>query len=1131
MKKHLLMSLAILTAAGFTASAQTILSEDFENGKTTHDYDQVAAGDGWTVSNGYKGDQRKYNWFNYFSLPGENNNNSTITGNNCAACDGSIFGEGDGCGPREELLITPELDLNGDYQLTFSFKVSPMNAYDKSRYDLQVRVITDDDLNNAETIFSIQNEKMLRESGVTVFPIPDWSIYTPKVDLSDFKGEKVKLAFVYKMMADIGNIVYLDDISVSKFEAPTGPKPSINLERYDFGTLYVSQKRYSDIFTLTNVGKDGLKVTSVDVPSGVTCTLDPTSVNLDRYRSVNFQLCYEASLTSAAKGDVVVHTNGGDITIPVSVNKQIVPDGYYLESFEGYFPPAGWNNNGWSPTYYALEGDQSAVGNGGYGKTTLTSPRLDLTDGGNVTFTFFNQFEGEESDVPYYDITLEVSTDGGKTWAQKWTSANAPLNTVQTATVKLGYGDDNSYIRWSYPAVDTDDEGAFEHSTFFLDGVLLPNVYGADDVPMTAKIVSPKNGEENVYPRDIKLEWEPAQFAQGYKLYLGTTSAATEQINGEDLGNVLSYVVPVCDYETEYTWKIVAYNDKGDGKASTGHFTTQKDASVLAYPYEENFDAAELPTGWTSIPSGGQYARYWTKNEMFPYQNDGKTYGVFASMWLETGETSSIVTPEFQLLDDQPMSISFIWGDEHPRSLKVDPTGAVKKANVEPNNGASIDYFEINVDGEWKTLSTISENYADEDNEYKYWINEKVDLTPYMGKRVMFRWRHEALSGKDNGGSLTHVVLEVNESQKAAFNLSSWNAGKVNYEKAVDSGEIFTIINDGTSELVVKDVKFNTPNFTTTLKAGDKVAVDGVLPFSVRFDALKTASTLEDVEVEEELTVTFESGYSIVLPLLGTALPQGTYYYSFEPNDLDYIWDQDMTMIDADKRPGYTFSSYWVYYSMDGARCAFSAENDSKEHGMFEMMNPVSGNWALVGASPEDTAPDNWIISKKMKATTSSKFDFYARNWESLNSVLPDPKHHVTVYVSTGDNKKTTDFTDIVMRDTEMPFLDEKEWNHYEVDLKDYAGKEIYVALRHSATAATNLAFFDDFRFSNFDLDGSGVNEISAVDANADVEVYNLSGVRVATGKGLSTLDSLGKGLYIVKVKTADGSRAYRIMK
>lgn len=1125
MRKLLLTALA-LCSAGSLLQAQTILSEDFENGKTAHDYDRVAVGDGWTTINSYKGDERKFNWHNYYSDPKGEYSSSTISGANCAACDASIFEGRDGSGPREELLITPELNLDGTYQLQFSWKVSPMNAYDNSRYDLQVRVITDDDVNGAETVFSIQNEKMLRESGVTVFPIPDWAIYTSKVDLSDFKGEKVKLAFVFKMMAPIGNIAWIDDITVSKFEAPTGPQASLSLDRYNFGELFIGQKRYSDVITLTNIGKDGLKITGVDYPNGVSSNLDIEKVNLDKYRQVNFQLVYDASLTSAASGNVVFHTNGGDVSIAISASKQVVPADCYLENFEGFFPPAGWKANGWKGTHYALEGDQSAVGYGDLSVQTLTSPRLDLTDGGNVTFTFFNQFDGQETDDPFYFVTLEVSTDGGNTWKQKWTSADYEANTIQTATVKLGYGDDNSYIRWKYPAVEyIEDEGADEHPTFYLDGVLLPNVYGMYDVPQTAKIVSPKNGAENVYPNDIKLEWEPAQFAQGYKLYLGTSSAANEQIDGLDVGNVLTYTVPVCACETEFTWKVVAYNEYGDGRAATGHFTTQPDMSHDQYPYIEDFEGDDLPLGWNVIPTEGTYSKGWYKNDYKPYVKDGKKYGVFASYWIETGTWNAIMTPEFKLPEDKPMSISFVWGDEHPASLKVDESDQVRKNNMEPNNGASETFFEIRDNGEWKTLTTISEPWIDGD--YKYWINEKVDLSPYMGKTVMFRWRHVAYSGKDNGGSIAHIVLEENAPYKGAFNKAEWNAGKVNFNKATSSGDIYSITNNGTSDLTVKDVTFNTNHFSSSLKAGDKIGLDATELFSLRFDALDAAKANEGVAISDEMTVEFDGGYKMTLPVSGIALPEGTYYYSFEPNDLDYVWDQDMTMIDADNRPGYDFSSWWVYYSAGGSKCAFSAENDSYEHGMYGMMKPVSGIWALVGASPESVTPDNWIISKKMRATVLSKFDFYARNWETVNSVLPDPQHHVTVYVSTGDNTKTADFTDVVMRDTEMPFLGEGEWNHYEVDLSDYAGQDIYVALRHTATSPSNLAFFDDFCFSGFDREIGSVDDINTVDADAAIEVYNLSGVRVATGKGLGLIDTLNPGLYIVK---ADG-KTYKIVK
>ena len=72
---------------------------------------------------------------------------------------------------------------------------------------------------------------------------------------------------------------------------------------------------------------------------------------------------------------------------------------------------------------------------------------------------------------------------------------------------------------------------------------------------------------------------------------MGTNAEANDLIDGLDLGNVYTYTIPECDYETTYRWKVVAYNDKGDATtASTWKFTTQPDASVMEFPYTENFD-------------------------------------------------------------------------------------------------------------------------------------------------------------------------------------------------------------------------------------------------------------------------------------------------------------------------------------------------------------------------------------------------------------------------------------------------------------------------------------------------------------------------------------------------------------
>ncbi len=1128
MKKYYLPLIALALAAG--AQAQTILDEGFETGNTGDSPQPVAAGTGWTTVNSYAGSNTSYNWHNYYSDPAAESG-PTITGACCAAVDAPMsVNPTDGGGPREEILLSPELDLNDNYQLQFTFKVSPLNHSDKSRYDLQVRVVSGGNLAGAETVFSIQNEKMLRESGINGFPIDDWAPRTAKVDLSDFKGEKVKLAFVFKMFNESANIVWLDDVSVKQFTPATGPVASLSMDRYTFPSMYIGEKMYSDPITLVNMGRDGLRVTGIDCPDGVTTNLNPASVDLLAYQSVMFNVAYTASLTSVPQGKLTIHTTGGDVTIDITASKQFLPEGSSLETFEAYFPPAGWENKGWGWNDNAFEGDHCAYQTGGFGVTTLRSPRLDLLDGGQVSFSYFNAYDGDSA--PEYDVTLDVSYDGGATWQTKWTSDwhQESLNKVLTETVDLGLSTDNCYVRWTYPAVESDDEGAFEHSIFYLDRVVLPKVFGADGVPAAASNPTPKAGSDNIYPKGVTLSWSPAQFAEGYRLYLGTTSACDEVINGQDLGNALSIVLPDLAYETRYTWKVIPYNSKGDATTgiTTWTFTTQKDASIDTFPYEQNFTEPVgkdgLPTGWISTPST-QYNREWYINSMFKYNEDGNNYGIASTMWLATGDSNAMLSPDVEIPTDKPMSISFYWGDEHPADLKIDETGMVQKNNVVPNNGVSEMLFEIYADGQWTTLSTISENSGSD--EKKYWIKERHDLTAYAGKKVQFRWVHKSYSGRDNGGSVTHIVIDEAKGDYAAFNRSSWSVGKINYEKSIASGDLLTVFNLGKNDLTIKSATFATTNFTTSLKAGDVLPAGSTTPFTIQFDALQTSD-----QVQDNLTLEFEGGHTATLRVDGEALPRNTFYFSFEPNPLDYNWEEEFTMIDADKAPNYSIGSYWVHYSAGGIRGAFSCENDSKENGMYGMMSPVSGTHALVGASGESANADNWIISRKLVAGNNAKFDFYARNWESLNSVLPAPKHSVSVLVSTAGNTDTKEFTP-VLRTTEIPFLEAHNWNHYEVDLSAYAGQSVYVALRHTTSSPSNLAFFDDFTLSDFSVDASGIENVSAeendaIAEDARVEVYNINGVLVAAGFGPRTLDSLAKGFYVVK---AEGSKAFSILK
>lgn len=1122
MKKFYLFAMLAMTAMGI--QAQTLLDEDFETTSTESYSTPIGTLDGWSTVDSYSGTQKDFNWVNYYSSSGV----ITGSGKHCATCDGPTSSYyTDGVGPREEILLSPELKLDNTYQLSFTWVVSPMAFQTKSLYDLQVRIVEGDDVDDAETIFSIQSEEDLKESGI-VGSISGWTPYTSKLDLSEWQGKTIKIAFVYKMLTSYANSAYLDAIKVEQHNFATTPVASLNTTRYNYGEVYIGEKFYSEAIRLTNTGKKGLKIESIDLPQGVAINIDPTTVNLDNNEYVDFQLSYTASLTSPASATATIHTNGGDVAVDLSATKLSIPDGMSEETFEGYFPPAGWTNKGWTAATYAIEGDASAYSGVNIDATYLTSPRLDLTSGGTLKFTYYNQFDSEDGGTyQENDITVEVSTDGGKTWEAKWTfdyDNDEVQNKLITETVDLGMGTDNSYVRFHNTAVNYDtDSGAGEGANFYLDRVFLPNVYGLDGVPGTATLVAPKDSLTDVYPKAIKLEWAPAQFATGYKLYVGTSSAVNELVNGTDLGNTLSYTLASAPYETMVYWKVVPYNAKGDNaNAPVWHFTTQKDASVHELPYSEDFTGVKtLPEGWTSANQNAGYAegetgysnRNWSVNSIY-----GNEAPCLNNMWLPTGGTAWVATPEFTLPAGKEVRISFDWVDTHVSNAVKDESGLLKKENLTPDNGTTKVTFEVNADGAWKELSYLSTAVADS----KYWLHETIDLSEYAGQTVQFRWMHYGLSGTDRGAGLDNVLLEVVESDKAEFNKAEWKAGKVNYGKAVNSGDQFSIINRGSQTLKVKSVSFDSANFTSSLAAGTEIPVGEGVKFNIQFNALQTAG-----EVGDEMVVTFESGYTVSFPVEGEALAEDVRYYSFEDNTLDYQWTDDFTLIDVDGVATCPFNCYGTEFPQNGGVYAFAVAYERPNH---DNVAPISGDAFLIPGSPysEDTKGDNWIVSQKLAIKSGATFDFYCRNWESNQSIIPDAKHKVQVLVSETSNTDRTSFTALLSE--EIPFLDREDWQHYTVGLSAYAGKEIYVAVRDYNDAFALAAFYDDFTFTHVGQSATSIQTInSEISDNALVSVYNVNGVQVAQGTGISTLRSLQKGIYVVKVSDGTTVKTLRV--
>lgn len=132
--------------------------------------------------------------------------------------------------------------------------------------------------------------------------------------------------------------------------------------------------------------------------------------------------------------------------------------------------------------------------------------------------------------------------------------------------------------------------------------------------------------------------------------------------------------------------------------------------------------------------------------------------------------------------------------------------------------------------------------------------------------------------------------------------------------------------------------------------------------------------------------------------------------------------------------------------------------------------------------------------------------------------------------VSTTDNASPESFTETVLANQEIPYLDANEWQHYTVDLSKFDGQKIYVALRHTTEAEGVMeAFYDDFTFNHIGQT-TGIKGITAIDGEANVMVYTIDGKMVTSGKGTQVLNSLAKGLYVVKVTKGNAVSTMRYL-
>ncbi len=1142
-------ALLLATAISFSpgANAQNLLNENFEgiSVPSGSHYGDLEL-EGWEIVNRDPSAAYPMRWCVYDHPDSEGNHV-----NNTACVD--AMGVKDAKVKGSDYLMTPWVQVDGPMSVRFTWAASAW-AREKKKFDLRVRIVEEGQQPGDQPfIFSIQDDKMVLESGVQpvdygngyTVPWEGWDNNVSTLDLSGYQGKKVRVAFEYYIEGNqFINSINIDDVSIFRTQAVTGPIATPSIDEWDFGKVYVGSRSLSEVFTLINTGKDVLKVTGVEAPEGfsVIAATPLEEIALGRNEAVKMQIMYDASNTSASSGTLTINTNGEDASISVRASKQMLPDGYTFEGFEGcdeVFPPAGWyvsNGKDWRTANSPIEGYLAAYASATMNNVAqeLRTPRIDGS-AGELTFEFnyYDYFDDEDGMGADNTVTVEFSKDGGNSWTTLETfNYNGPYdeNVHKKYTVQTG-GSDNCYFRFAYqPLGEWDTETGPMVSTFYVDAVILPPLYGASDVPTAAKQTTPSNGATGVFPRNIVLTWDPAQFAKGYKLYVGTDEAATSLVNGTDLGDALTYTIPAAEYETTYYWRVDAYNDKGTTPSSTFKFTTQPDASVTAYPYRESFDGSVFPpTGW--MIDDAKYTR-WYRSDMNAY--DGK-YAANVQAGL-AGEVATFTTPDFKLPADNPMYLTFYWGDSAPVNLKVDETGTRTNPTKGSNGIADLD-LEILVDGEWQAIAKLSDPSEDE----YYWYRERIDLTPYAGKTVAFRWKRSIFNySLASSALIDKVAVEPIVAVKLTTNFSEWDAMKVNWEKEVNSGNRFTLMNDGNSDTAIADITFSGTHFTTTLNKGDKVASGSGIPFSITFAPGTVASA-----VEETMTITAEGGSTVTMNLRGEGMPEDTQFFGFEQDEYGSLQPNGFITIDGDGASCVKLSM--VDYANYGKPQAFVVMNYTKAD--WPNPYPATGMQNLVAFATRSETTDDWIIMADLEATADSEFEFWARNYEKKDNLGGGEVFTAgcsEVLVSTADDPKDTKaYTKVASYTLNYP--EKEEYTQYITNLGEYAGHKIHVAMRHTVNTDGLAYLFDDFTYRHFKFTSGVENVLDDSDVtlrindesimlegveDAMMSIYSTSGVMYGSVRGnVISTSGLTAGIYLLRVDTADGSKTLRFVK
>lgn len=337
---------------------------------------------------------------------------------------------------------------------------------------------------------------------------------------------------------------------------------------------------------------------------------------------------------------------------------------------------------------------------------------------------------------------------------------------------------------------------------------------------------------------------------------------------------------------------------------------------------------------------------------------------------------------------------------------------------------------------------------------------------------------------------------------------------------------------DFVRESNLKDVIFNLANSgVTDLDADIKVSIDDV--------AVKDSTIA--MKAQSATTVTFSN--------LLADLSDGNHKLKVEVvNDNDEntgnnVLTKDFTVISKPAKfwnfEDGKLPSDFTFRAEDNGTVDPSAgdEFNADGWGLFNIVNHnVLGEYLLAGTSWLDGTDqaDRWLILPKVSIKGTDSYFV----WDAYSYNPQFPEDYQIMVSATDDNSAS--YTEVLNIEGETPAMKTRG-----ISLADYAGKDIYIAIR-LRTKGGDCLLLDNIGIYTGSTQ-TGVTAITGTDESiiiTDSEVRAAEGTRSivisdaagrtakAVNGNVVSISSLQKGIYIATVKAADGTaRSYKFMK